>query len=108
MATAADDIFTNIVNYAGQGRQETVTVTVRAEIQAYPYQLVVHFIDNGHPYDPTAVSDPNVNLDFQERCCGGLGIFLVKKLTDQMTYRYTEGCNILRLAKKLEKAEEKN
>ncbi len=107
MATAVDDIFTNIVNYAGQGRNEVVKVTVRAELQDYPYQLVLHFIDNGHPYDPTAVAAPNIDLDFKERCCGGLGIYLVRKLTDQMTYRYTEGCNILRLAKKLVKAEAK-
>ncbi|MGM9998944.1 MAG: SpoIIE family protein phosphatase [Candidatus Bruticola sp.] len=101
MNTAADDIFTNIVSYAGMGRTETVKVTIRAEIQAYPYQLVLHFIDNGHPYDPTAVAEPDVELGYQDRRCGGLGIFLVKKLTDQMTYRYTEGCNILRLVKNL-------
>ena len=100
--TAVDDIFTNIVSYAADSEHEAVEVTVRAEIQDYPYQLVLHFIDNGHPYDPTAVAPPDVEKSYEERACGGLGIYLVKKLTDQMTYRYTEGRNILRLVKKLE------
>lgn len=100
--TAVDDIFTNIVSYATTGSNRQVQVTVRAEISLYPHQLILHFIDNGHPYDPTAATLPDIDCPFQDRPCGGLGIYLVKKLTDHMTYRYTEGRNILCLVKNLE------
>ena len=100
--TAVDDIFTNIVSYATTGSNRQVQVTVRAEISLYPHQLILHFIDNGHPYAPTAATLPDIDCPFQDRPCGGLGIYLVKKLTDHMTYRYTEGRNILCLVKNLE------
>lgn len=100
--TAVDDIFKNIVSYAGRGRTEPVKVTIRAEVQSYPHQLIMHFIDNGHPYDPTAAAEPNTECDLKDRPCGGLGIFIVRKLMDQMSYRYKEGRNILRLVKNLD------
>ncbi|MBQ7503457.1 SpoIIE family protein phosphatase [bacterium] len=100
VSTVIDDIFTNITSYSGA--EKDCKVLIRAEIQDCPKQLTVHFIDGGRPYDPTAIETPNVNLSFEERRYGGLGVHLVKNLTDRMTYRYKDGCNILCLIKKLE------
>ena len=51
------------------------------------------------PYDPLAKDDPDVTLSAEDRQIGGLGIFLTKKLMDDMSYEYKDGKNILTLRK---------
>jgi len=62
---------------------------------------VITFIDRGRPYDPTAKEDPDITLPADERAIGGLGIFMVKKTMDDVSYSYINGCNVLTLKKKL-------
>ena len=59
------------------------------------------FEDSGVPYDPLAKEDPDVTLSANERQIGGLGIFMVKKTMDSVSYEYSEGKNILTLEKRL-------
>ena len=53
------------------------------------------------PYDPLAKDDPDVTLPAQERMIGGLGIFMTKKMMDDVAYEYKDGRNILTLKKNL-------
>ena len=55
----------------------------------------------GVPYDPLAKADPNTTLSVEEREIGGLGIFMVKKTMDEITYEYKDGQNILKIKKNL-------
>ena len=57
------------------------------------------FLDRGRPYDPLAKADPDITLPTEERQVGGLGIFMVKKMMDELTYEYKDGRNILKLRK---------
>lgn len=94
---AIDEIFNNISSYAypeGAGQ-----ATVRVEELAEPHGMRITFLDEGIPFDPTAKEDPNVSLSAEERGVGGLGIFMVKKSMDAMTYRREDGKNILALDK---------
>ena len=59
------------------------------------------FIDNGKAYDPLAREDPDISLTAQEREIGGLGIYMVKKSMDEISYEYKDGQNILRIKKKI-------
>ncbi len=96
---AAEEIFVNIASYAypdGAG-----SATVRMEITGEPKTAVITFIDSGIPYDPLAKPDPDVTLSAEERGIGGLGIFMTKKLMDEVTYAYKGGHNILTLKKQL-------
>ena len=63
--------------------------------------MVVTFIDNGKAYDPLAREDPDISLTAQEREIGGLGIFMVKKCMDEISYEYKDGQNILCIKKKI-------
>ena len=58
-------------------------------------------IDQGIPYNPLEKEDPDVTLSAKEREVGGLGIFLVKKTMDEMTYSREDGANIVRIKKRL-------
>ena len=53
------------------------------------------------PYDPLAKTDPDVTLSAEEREIGGLGIFMVKKSMDEITYEYRSGQNILTIRKNM-------
>jgi len=58
-------------------------------------------VDKGVPYDPLTAADPDVTLSAEDRAIGGLGVFMVKKTMDEITYRYENGSNILSIRKTL-------
>lgn len=96
---AIDELFGNIAHYAY--KPETGTATVRVEVTEAPISVIVTFIDHGIPYDPLKKDDPDVTLSAEERAIGGLGIFMVKKTMDEITYEYKDGQNILSIRKDL-------
>ena len=96
---AAEEIFVNIASYAyapGKGR-----ATIRVEVSDDPVTVCLTFIDQGMPYDPLSMKDPDVSLPAEDRPVGGLGVFMVKKTMDDVTYEYKDGKNILRMKKNL-------
>ena len=95
---AIDELFGNIAYYAYN--PEIGIVTVRVEVTDNPLEVVITFIDNGIPYDPLAKVDPDITLSVEERDVGGLGIYMVKKSMDDISYKYRDGQNILRIKKK--------
>ena len=96
---AIDELFSNIAHYAYN--PETGDATVRVEVVEDPMAVVITFIDKGIPYDPLKKADPNTALSAEEREIGGLGIFMVKKSMDEVTYEYKDGQNILTIKKSL-------
>ena len=97
VSLAAEEIFVNIANYAYTPKYGKVTV--RVEVTESPLTVTITFMDNGKPFDPTKKADPNVNLSAEERGIGGLGIFMTKKIMDDVSYEYLDGKNILTLKK---------
>ena len=96
---AIDELFSNIARYAYN--PETGPATVRVEVAENPMAVVITFIDKGIPYDPLKQEDPNTHLPAEEREIGGLGIFMVKKTMDDITYEYKDGQNILTIKKNI-------
>lgn len=96
---AVEELFVNIAHYAYN--PETGPVTIRVEVQEEPLAVVITFIDNGVPYDPLAKADPDITLSAEERQIGGLGIFMVKKSMDDISYEYKNGQNILHIKKNI-------
>ena len=97
---AIDELFGNIAHYAYN--PEIGKATVRVEVIEKPLSVTVTFIDNGVPYDPLAKADPDTTLSAEEREIGGLGIYMVKKSMDDITYEYKDGQNILAIKKNLQ------
>ena len=94
-----EEVFVNIAHYAyGTERGKAV---VRAEISGKPPVVTITFTDRGVPYDPLAREDPDVTLPAEQRQIGGLGIYMTKKMMDEVRYEYRDGRNILTLKKKL-------
>ena len=97
MSIAFEEIFVNVAHYAYRPNVGEVEILLRLADNV----LFLTFIDGGRPYDPTAKVDPDVTLSADERDVGGLGIYMAKKLVDNMTYNYVNGKNVLVLEKKL-------
>ena len=96
---AVEELFVNIAHYAYH--PEVGPVTIRVEVQKEPLAVTVTFIDHGVPYDPLAKEDPDTKLSAEERQIGGLGIYMVKKTMDDVSYEYKDGRNILKIKKNL-------
>ncbi|MBR6872358.1 MAG: ATP-binding protein [Ruminococcus sp.] len=97
---AVEEIFVNISSYAYD--PETGPAAIRVEIREDPLSVVISFTDSGKPYDPLAKPDPDIDLPLHQRPRGGLGIFMVKKTMDDVTYEYKDGQNILTIKKTLD------
>ena len=96
---AVEELFVNIASYAyGNGSGKAV---VQVTVHEDPLSVEIAFIDNGAPYDPLAKADPDTTLSLKERKKGGLGIFMVKKSMDNVSYEYKDGNNILTIKKNL-------
>ena len=96
---AIDEIFWNIAYYAyGKG---SGNATIQIEMEDNPPKITLTFIDQGIPYNPLENKDPDITLDIEDREIGGLGIFLVKKTMDELSYEYVDGQNILTMKKEL-------
>ncbi len=96
---AVEEIFVNIANYAYG--EETGTVVIQVTMHEDPPSAEITFIDTGVQYDPLANPDPDITLPSNKRKKGGMGIFMVKKSMDEMTYKYEDGKNILTIKKAL-------
>ena len=75
------------------------SASIPTQVVRAPISVIITFIDRGVPYDPLKKDDPDVTLSAEERAIGGLGIFMVKKTMDEITYEYRDGQNILRIRK---------
>ena len=97
---AVDELFANIARYAYDSG--TGYATVKAEVIEEPLSVKITFIDSGKPYDPLAKTDPDTTQSVEDRQIGGLGIFIVKKSMDDVSYEYKDNQNILTITKKLQ------
>ena len=90
VSIAVDEIYSNIINYSG-----AELATISYEIK--DGRLYMTFTDDGIPYNPLEAEEPDITLSAEERKIGGLGIFMVKKMTESMEYTYEDDKNILSL-----------
>ena len=91
---AVDEIYSNIVRYSGASEAQ-IRLVKEEEI----VQLI--FRDNGEPYNPLTAKAPDVTASAEDRAIGGLGIFMVRKMMDNVEYEYTNDRNKLTLTVKL-------
>ena len=96
---ALDEILSNIARYAYPEKEGSMTVEI--DLDEETGMLSLTFRDEGVPFDPLAKEEPDVTLGVRERAVGGLGIFLVKKMMDEVIYRREGKQNILCLHKKV-------
>ena len=89
-----DEIYANIVNYS-KAKHATISYSIENG------KLYLVFADDGIRYNPLEAAEPDTTLSAEERQIGGLGIFMVRKMTESMEYEYKDGKNVLTLVMSL-------
>jgi anti-sigma regulatory factor (Ser/Thr protein kinase) len=98
---ALDEILTNIISYAYADNREHSIV---ARLCLDQDKWTVEVEDDGRPFNPLNAPEPDTEQLLEVRPIGGLGIHLVRKLTDELTYRRQNNRNILIMKLKLQEA----
>lgn len=89
----------NVVRYAYDGGIGWLEVGTSLDHNSLV--LTVELRDAGVPFNPLDLPDPDINLPAEDRKIGGLGIFLCKKMMDDIRYRYEDGNNVLTMTKRI-------
>lgn len=87
-----EEIFVNIINYS---KTDIITVNVEFDDNT----VTLEFIDNGMEFNPLLTEDPETSDNIDEVKIGGLGIFLTKQMSDDMSYEYKNSENHLKIVK---------
>ena len=95
---AIEELVTNCVKY---GYDDSAEHIIEIELGLSAGELVLTVTDDGHPFNPLQVPEPDTNLPVEALPIGGLGIHLLRKMSDRMDYVRTDGRNRLTLRKSL-------
>lgn len=94
---AVDEATTNIIIHGYRGRPGLIELEVSRADDA----LVIRLHDHAAPFDPTEVPPPDLTLPLDQRPVGGMGIYLMQQLMDEVTYHTTpQGGNWLTMLKR--------
>ena len=90
-----DEICSNIVKHSKASGFE-----MDVELLADTRGVKLTFRDDGVPYDPLMHEDPDTSLPVEKRPIGGLGIMMIRKMADSMSYKRSHGRNLLTIVKR--------
>lgn len=90
----------NVVRYAYDGGIGWLETNI--DFNQDTLLLTIQLRDAGVPFNPLEKEDPDVTLSAEDRNIGGLGIYLCKKMMDNIEYRYEDGNNVLTMTKKVQ------
>jgi serine/threonine-protein kinase RsbW len=99
---AVDEAFSNIIehSYGGECLEK-----IECTCQVLDSGVAISLRDCGKPFDPTAVPDPDLEAELEDRDIGGLGLFFIRQLMDEIEFTFTwedetgKQCNVLRMVK---------
>ncbi|NCC51173.1 MAG: ATP-binding protein [Spartobacteria bacterium] len=89
---ALEEVLVNVVHYAYKDEKGWLELGVHT----CPDQgtVCVRIKDGGHPFNPLLKEEPDLTLDIQDRQIGGLGIYLVKNMVDDLEYERRDNMNV--------------
>ena len=93
-----EEAVVNIINYA-YPKEDHESIYLSAKLHNDSIMLVL--TDTGKEFDPTLAPEADITLSADERPIGGLGIFLIRQIMNEVKYERIEGKNVLTLEKKL-------
>ncbi|MCK4688879.1 MAG: ATP-binding protein [Candidatus Marinimicrobia bacterium] len=95
---ALDEILTNIISYGYEDKKEH---KIDIRLSLHQGKLLLEIEDDSKPFNPSNAPTPDVKKPLEERKIGGLGIYLVKNLMDDLEYKTHNGKNLLILRKRI-------
>jgi len=93
---AVEEAIVNIITHAYPDKMGKIRFDCKIEENS----MIMTIMDFGIPFDVLSKKDPDIDASIEEREVGGLGVFLIKKLMDNVIYQRSEEGNILILEKR--------
>jgi serine/threonine-protein kinase RsbW len=95
---ALEEVVNNIISYAYRDKNEH-QINIHMELEGH--ELVLKVEDDGIPFNPLEVTEPDIKKPLEERQPGGLGLFFVRNLIDTLEYTRDKDKNIFIIRKKI-------
>lgn len=93
LMVAIEEAFVNVCHYSYPAGEGEVEVTCGGEAGAF----ILEIADSGVEFNILTLPEPDTTASIMDREIGGLGVFFIRKLTDDLSYRREDGRNILRM-----------
>jgi serine/threonine-protein kinase RsbW len=93
---ALEEALTNTIVHGYRDHPGDLTINCRTSHGLVELQIE----DSAPPFDPLSVPDPDVSAGLDKRRVGGLGVLLIRRVMDDIVYRYEDGKNILVMVKR--------
>ena len=94
---ALEEVLVNVVSYAYDGKDGDISISYDIDKDNRSVKIIIK--DSGKEFDPTKAEDPNLEGDAKQRKIGGLGIYIVKNIVDDIKYSRIENQNVLEIVK---------
>jgi len=92
---AVDEAVTNIIMHGYAGKPGAINMKVSVDGGV----VRVEIRDQAPQFDPLTVKEPDLSADLADRFVGGMGIYLIRKVMDAVSYEYVDGENVLTMKK---------
>jgi len=93
---AVEEVITNIINHGYKNGCGEIIISCRINL----YQAEVQIKDFAPRFDPLSLPEPELDDTIENRKIGGLGVFLIRQVMDEISYQYENGQNILVMKKR--------
>lgn len=97
ITVCVEEMYVNVAHYAYDGNEGQVSLAIDTDNGT----VTIVLTDSGKPFDPLKKDDPDITLSAEERNIGGLGIFMVKKSMNEVSYVRENGQNIFTMKKEI-------
>lgn len=94
-----EEAISNVIFYAYHKENETLAIEISLLFEKRV--LTIMLADTGPAFDPTTKKDPDITLSAEDRPIGGLGIFLIKKIMDEVSYQREGERNVFIMRKNI-------
>jgi len=98
LTLALEEAVANIIQH---GNLPQAGGRISLKLTSSEEQIDIELRDNGRPFDPLQAEPPDLGIPFMERDVGGLGIFYLRQLMDEICYRHENNENVLKMKKQI-------
>jgi len=92
---AVEEVITNIILHGYEGKCGEIHISCTIT----PGRVGIQVTDSAQPFDPLSIPEPDLEENMEDRKIGGLGVYLLRQVMDEISYRYEDGKNILTMVK---------